>query len=124
MIEPIRKLVARRLPAALCLLAAAMQVGLPALHAPHSASIRPEVVAAGGAAVLIDARNVADEGPHDPASCSQCRLVSQLKSLAPLSVVAALPAIEARWLGATPAAGLLSHAGHGTGAPRAPPFLA
>jgi hypothetical protein len=125
MLAPIRKLVTRRLKATLCLLAVAMQVSAPALHAPHGPTVRPEVAAAHGAAVLVAADEHADhESRHDSSSCSQCRLVSQLKSLAPLSVVAHAPALEAGWLAAPATLVLSSHAGRGSGAPRAPPVLA
>jgi hypothetical protein len=125
MLAPIRKLVTRRLQATLCLLAVAMQVTAPALHAPHEASVRPEVAAVHGAAVLVAAGEHADHGHrHDSSSCSQCRLVSQLKSLAPLSVVAHAPALEAGWLAAPPAPVVSSHAGRDSSAPRAPPVLA
>lgn len=125
MLEPFRKLVSRRLPAALCLLAVAMQVSLPALHAPHSESVRPEVAASGGRPVLASAAGHAhDDARHHSESCSQCRLVSQLKSLTPLCILSHAPAVRAGWIAATPVLDRSSHAGRDDGAPRAPPFLA
>src|SRR5688572_16465773 len=103
MLAPIRKLVTRRLQATLCLLAVAMQISVPALHAPHATAVRP-VASVHGAAVLVAAGEHADhESRHDQASCSQCRLVSQLKSFAPLVVVANSPSLEAGWLATLPA---------------------
>jgi hypothetical protein len=125
MLAPIRKLATRRLQATLCLLAVAMQVSVPALHAPHAAAVRPEVAAAHGAPALVAAGDHAEhESRHDQASCPQCRLVSQLKSFAPLVVVANSPALEAGWLATVPAFVVSSHGGRDGSAPRAPPFLA
>lgn len=123
--SPLRRLFTRRLQATLCLLAVTLQVAAPALHAPHTANLHPEAVAAGSAGVLLPAHeHDSHEGRHDAASCSQCRLVSQLKSLAPLTIVAAAPAVETGWLTATPLEDLTSFSGRESAAPRAPPVLA
>jgi hypothetical protein len=124
-LSPLRRLLTRRFQATLCLLAVTLQVAGPALHAPHTANLHPEAVAAGSAGVLIPAHeHESHQGRHDAASCSQCRLVSQLKSLAPLTIVAAVPAVETGWLTATPLEDLTSCSGRDSAAPRAPPFLA
>jgi hypothetical protein len=128
LIEPIRRffqLRLRRIPSALCFVAIAMQIGLPILHGPHVASLRIAATAACDApTIAAAAAHADDEAAHDSATCPQCRLASQLRSLSPLSAIASAPAVSADWLaaGATPV--LLSHAERESGAPRAPPFLA
>ena len=125
MFGPIRKLVSRRLQAALCLLAVTMQVSAPVLHTPHATILHPELFAKGSAGALLAAHeHDRNETRHDASTCSQCRLVSQLGSLVPLSVVAAAPAVDSNRLDTAPARRLASCAARDSGGPRAPPSVA
>jgi hypothetical protein len=122
----LRKLVTRRLrgiPAALCALAVAMQLMSPALHAGHELAAE-HVVVAGVAAFQTSADQGTTQGRHDSTSCPQCRLVSQLRTLSPLSVVATLPAFRADWIADSTYAAVFSQAACDSASPRAPPFLA
>jgi hypothetical protein len=128
LIEPIRRffrLHLKRIPPALCFAAIAMQVGLPILHGPHVASLRiPAAASCDAPAIAAAAPHADSEAAHDSATCPQCRLVSQIRTLSPLSVVASAPAVSADWLAAGGTPVPVSHAERDSGAPRAPPFLA
>jgi hypothetical protein len=120
------KLVSRRLrgiPAALCALAVAMQVMSPVLHAQHELAHQQAAVA-GAPGLHAPADHGSADQRHDSATCPQCRLVSQLRTLSPLSVVATLPALRADWIADSTCAVASSQATRDSGAPRAPPLLA
>lgn len=122
---PLRKLIPQRLrqaPAALCLLAMAMQVSLPALHEAHHLAFH-----AAGAEAAVSLHAVADHGDpgssHDRTSCPQCRLVSHLKTLSPLAKLAVMPTLRASWLVRDARQGAASESARESGAPRAPPLF-
>lgn len=110
----------RGFSAAACLLAVSTQLVLPVLHAVHielpsSASAAADVVRSPDAA----AQTPAD---HEAATCAQCRIVSQLKSLTPPAALLLVASVSEAWIAD-------AHCGHfGPGltlhqaSPRAPPF--
>lgn len=122
----IERLVSRRLrsiPAALCALAVAMQVLSPVLHAGHELA-HDHVAVAGVPELHATADHGAAERSHDSANCPQCRLVSQLRTLSPLSVAVTLPVVRADWIADSTRVVASSQATRDSGAPRAPPLLA
>lgn len=121
-----RKLVSRRLrriPAVLCALAVAVQVLSPVLHAGHELA-HEHVAVAGVPELHATADHGSAERRHDSTSCPQCRLVSQLRTLSPLSVVATLPVLRADWIATSTRIVASSQATRDSGAPRAPPLFA
>ena len=113
----------RGIPAALCALAIAMQVMLPALHGEHDTAFERSASADSPAFRAAADHGVAD-AHHHAASCPQCRLVSQLKTLSPLSTLATLPVVRTTWIARSTCEAARSQPARDSGAPRAPPFFA
>jgi len=113
----------RRIPATLCLLVLAMQVSMPVLHGSHATG-PASIAGADTPVVQAAAEHGSAHAEHDAASCPQCRLVSQLRTLSPMSVLTVMPVLCTASIAAPALTITDSLEERDSGAPRAPPLPA
>jgi hypothetical protein len=113
----------RSLASVLCSLAVAMQIVLPVVHAGHDR----EAAGAGQAAgveLRLPVHQASTASRHDAATCPECRLVSELRTLSPLAIAVTVPALREHWVVASQSASTRAQTSRTSAAPRAPPLPA
>lgn len=115
----------RRLAAFAGLLALVVQLVVPVLH-DRDDLVVTGVHHSGGRAPEF---HVADwqanpDAHHDAGRCSQCRVVSQARTLAAPRLVLGQPAVRSQWLESSTALEAAPERGLDQAAPRGPPLLA
>lgn len=114
----------RRLSAAVGLLALVVQLAVPVLHG-RDAVAGAQVAHAGEAAVEIRSADGAAHAsvPHDDTRCSQCRVVSQARTLsAPLLAVGPSP-LRTDWIDLASCLHVPAQDDLESAAPRGPPSI-
>jgi len=112
----------RGVSAAACLLAVSMQVTLPVLHGAHIDL--PSYAASATDTVRSPDTGAHEHADHEAATCAQCRIVSQLKTLTPPASLLHVPSVSEAWIADALSGPFRSRATLDSAAPRAPPVPA